>query len=160
MPSSEEAKSTQRFSWKKANSLLTETEKNRICCLLLTCFEQIRPTGEDFELAAAQFGAAKGGFCKMYQTTIKKLKDANAFIVEGENVDDVPTPPSGQQAPRTPKKKATRRKNVAGEDGDEAEGTPTSSKKPRVHKSKEGTKTKVANDNADSELLQDEEAEA
>lgn len=31
-----------RFSWKKAGNLLSEVEKNRICCLLLTCFEQIK----------------------------------------------------------------------------------------------------------------------
>jgi hypothetical protein len=30
------------FSWKKAKTLLTETEKDRLCCLILTCADQIK----------------------------------------------------------------------------------------------------------------------
>jgi hypothetical protein len=32
----------QRFSWKKAANGLSDTEKSRMFCLLLTCFYQIK----------------------------------------------------------------------------------------------------------------------
>jgi hypothetical protein len=35
-------KPVQRFSWKKAANGLSETEKSRIFCLLLTCFDQVK----------------------------------------------------------------------------------------------------------------------
>ncbi|KAE9972054.1 hypothetical protein BLS_004194 [Venturia inaequalis] len=119
------------YSWKKAKTLLTETEKDRLCCLILTCADQIKPTTAEFAVAAKEFDAAAGGFTKMYQTTIKKLKDNNAFAGGEDAAADGDT-----EAPLTAvKPKPTPRKRKAKSPSGEADGE-TATPKKRVRMTK------------------------
>ncbi|QDS69350.1 hypothetical protein FKW77_003982 [Venturia effusa] len=123
------------FSWKKAKTLLTETEKDRMCCLILTCADQIKPSGAEFAVAAKEFDAAVGGFTKMYQTTIKKLKDNNAFA-GAEDGEGEPAAADGDADASTPiaKPKATPRKRKAKSPSGGADADATPKKKGRPSK--------------------------
>jgi hypothetical protein len=85
----------------------------------------------------------------MYQNHLKKLKDMDAYIIEGENLDDIPTPVLQGQA-KTPKKSAVTSKRKAGDAGsndettvDGAEMKATPAKKARGHPKKEKSAAKV-----------------
>lgn len=88
----------------------------------------------------------------MYQTTIKKLKDNNAYIVDGEDVSAIPTPeatPAAKKGGRPAKRKAS---ETPAAEGEEVPATP--SKKPRA-----APKKKAAGKKADSPMaeVKDEE---
>ncbi|TID23309.1 hypothetical protein E6O75_ATG02945 [Venturia nashicola] len=118
------------YSWKKAKTLLTETEKDRLCCLILTCADQIKPSGAEFAVAAKEFDAAVGGFTKMYQTTIKKLKDNNAFAGGEDGEGDAAAADGNAEAATTATKpKPTPRKRKAKSPSGEADGEATTPKK-------------------------------
>ena len=99
------------------------------------------------KIAAAQYGGAEGGFIKSYSNHMKKLKDNQCFIIEGENLDDIPTPPA-TPATKTPKKAPVKRKASADAENGDAEATPA--KKPRAAPKKKSA-AKVKNEESAEE---------
>lgn len=96
----------------------------------------LQPSGAEFAVAAQEFDAAVGGFTKMYQTTIKKLKDNKAFAGGEDGEGDATAPGGNTERSTTPAKpKATPRKRKAKSPSGEADGeTATPKKKGRMTK--------------------------
>lgn len=90
----------------------------------------------------------------MYQDTIKKLKTRNLYIIEGENLDDIPEPALTAKTPTSKKTGATKRKtrDESTEGESEAVKSPTkqATKKPRTSKAK--SKDTVKPEDEDEEI--------
>ena len=109
------------------------------------------------KIAAAQYGGAEGGFIKSYSNHMKKLRDNECYIIEGEDLDSIPTPPVTPA--KTPKKAAPKRKAAAeGAEGADAESTPA--KKPRAAPKKKSAAKVKSEDEAEETIKGDGEASA
>ncbi|KAF2424453.1 hypothetical protein EJ08DRAFT_663906 [Tothia fuscella] len=134
------------FSWKKAKDVLTQTEKDRLCCVFLSCIDQVKPTTADYQLGSEEFEAALGGFSKSYQNTLKKLRDNDCVIDTegGENGDAA----DKTAAVKTPKKRKGAASKADGEDSPSPKKARTPKKKTTEVKSESAV---TAEDDLDNE---------
>ncbi|KAF2424456.1 hypothetical protein EJ08DRAFT_700671 [Tothia fuscella] len=135
------------LSYQKAKGILTPTEKERIVCVFLASIDQISKI--DYDLTAAEFGAAKGGFQVSWTTLLKKLRNGGCYV-DGANDST-----NGGSSKRSGKTKDRKRRADSDEDGNEGSPTPKAKKarSKKMHVKNEKEENLVAEDDSDGQKL-------
>ncbi|KAK4942039.1 hypothetical protein LTR28_008766, partial [Elasticomyces elasticus] len=118
------------LSWTVAKDVLSQTEKDRICCVQLNTVNGVIDWGK----ASTEFGAASSDSMRvMYRSAIKKIKDAGGADANATPTNDSPmkATPKGRRKRKidddsiqkfTPKKPRGNKKTQAGNKEEPAEG--------------------------------------